>query len=64
MSKPNEGGSECQEAIHKFFSIVDYDDGDFDHSGTKKAREDYLEECPEADRGFIGKIIDKYGTKR
>ncbi|WP_072013051.1 TrbM/KikA/MpfK family conjugal transfer protein [Pectobacterium carotovorum] len=57
--------AECQSAINKFFSINSFKKkGRFDPSKTFSQRNDFLSQCPSADRDHVSKIMDKFGRVR
>ena len=60
----NSGGSECSSAERDYFSILVKKHGNIKWSRTASARQDYLDSCPEADRGYTKKINDKFGKVR
>ncbi|MEQ4258904.1 TrbM/KikA/MpfK family conjugal transfer protein [Pseudomonas syringae] len=55
------GGSECRTAEQDYFSILVKKHGNIKWSQTATARQDYLNSCPSADRGYTKKINDKFG---
>ena len=60
----NSGGSECSSAERDYFSILVKKHGNIKWSKTATARLNYLDSCPEADRGYTKKINDKFGKVR
>ena len=60
----NSGGSECSSAEREYFSILVKKHGNIKWSRTSSARQDYLDSCPGADRGYTKKINDKFGKVR
>lgn len=59
-----ENPSECSGANKKFFSIIKKKKGSIRWGKTFDARKSFLMSCPQADRGFINKIMSKYGRVR
>ncbi|RMV65635.1 TrbM/KikA/MpfK family conjugal transfer protein [Pseudomonas coronafaciens] len=57
----NSGGSECRNAELDYFSILVKKHGNIKWSETASMRQDYLNSCPSADRGYTKKINDKFG---
>nr|WP_241000832.1 TrbM/KikA/MpfK family conjugal transfer protein [Pseudomonas viridiflava] len=61
MFTGNSGGSECKSAEQEYFSIVVKKKGKIRWSDTANARHEYLDSCPQADRGITKEINDKFG---
>ena len=57
----NSGGSECRPAEADYFDIKKKKKHRIDWNATASARQDFLNSCPSADRGFTKKINDKFG---
>ncbi len=57
----NSGGSECQPAEADYFAIKVKKKHRIDWNATSSARQEFLDSCPSADRGFTKKINDKFG---
>lgn len=55
------GGSECQPAEADYFAIKVKKKHRINWNATASARQDFLNSCPSADRGFTKKINDKFG---
>ncbi len=57
----NSGGSACSSAERDYFSILVKKHGNIKWGKTATARQNYLNSCPSADRGYTKKINDKFG---
>ncbi|MDT3268728.1 TrbM/KikA/MpfK family conjugal transfer protein [Pseudomonas amygdali pv. morsprunorum] len=60
----NDGGSECQPAEEKYFSIEVKKHGKFKPGPTFDARKEFLGECEGSDPAYSDKIMDKFGKVR
>lgn len=60
----NSGGSECNPAEKKYFSIEVKKHGKFKPGPTFDARKKFLGECSGSDPAYSDKIMDKFGKVR
>jgi hypothetical protein len=60
----NSGGSECNSAEKKYFSIEVKKHGKFKPNPTFDARKEFLGECSGSDPAYSDKIMDKFGKVR
>ncbi|GLX91890.1 hypothetical protein Pfra02_44580 [Pseudomonas fragi] len=60
----NSGGSECDPAKKKYFSIEVKKHGNFKPGATFDARKKFLGECSGSDPAYSDKIMDKFGKVR
>ncbi|WP_339058017.1 TrbM/KikA/MpfK family conjugal transfer protein [Candidatus Regiella endosymbiont of Tuberolachnus salignus] len=59
--------SECASAEKEFFSINVFEDDDdekFDAEKTLEKRQEFLQQCKDADKDTISKILDNFGRKQ
>ncbi|MGE9765338.1 TrbM/KikA/MpfK family conjugal transfer protein [Pseudomonas sp. PDM20] len=59
-----EFSAECEPPVQDYFDIVKRKHGKIKWSSTSSARQQFLDSCPEADRGATKKINDKFGKAR
>ncbi|EFL91529.1 hypothetical protein REG_1501 [Candidatus Regiella insecticola LSR1] len=59
--------SECASAEKEFFGINVFEDDDdekFDAEKTLEKRQEFLQQCKDADKDTISKILDNFGRKQ
>lgn len=59
--------SECGSAEKEFFNINVFEDDDdekFDAEKTLEKRQEFLQQCKDADKDTISKILDNFGRKQ